>query len=151
MRKSIVGTTLVFLCGVATTNAGTHEKKDALPAGPIRDRHELMERIGKNAKSIGEAAKSGNLEAVPAAAAAIEKDAAKTVALFPEGSLHPASRAKAEIWTDWAAFEAQAKDLQTAAAALASAAASGGDVAAAAKVMFKACKNCHDQFRTPEE
>jgi cytochrome c556 len=141
----------VLLCTAAVAGAGSHADEDALPAGPIRDRHELMERIGKNAKSIGEAAKSGKLEAVPAAAAAIEKDAAKMVALFPEGSLHPASRAKAEIWTDWATFEAQAKELQASAAALAGTTASGGNVADAAKVMFKACKTCHDQFRTPEE
>ncbi|HYC55669.1 MAG TPA: cytochrome c, partial [Candidatus Binatia bacterium] len=81
----------------------------------------------------------------------IQADAAKAAALFPKGSTHEYSRAKPEIWDQWAKFEELMKDLEVKAGALASAAKSGGDVGGASKAMFGNCKSCHDQFRKPEE
>jgi cytochrome c556 len=134
------------------TSARAHETKmEELPAGPIRDRHERMEGIGKNAKVIGDAMKSGDFAPVAGAAEKIQADAAKITALFPPGSTHEKSRAKPEIWTDWAKFEAGAKDLGTKAGALATAANDKGDVPAAAKALFGTCKSCHDQFRVPDK
>ncbi|HYB99050.1 MAG TPA: cytochrome c [Candidatus Limnocylindrales bacterium] len=122
-----------------------------LPAGPIHDRHELMERIGGNAKIIGDAMKAGDLSPVPAAADKIKEDAAKALPLFPEGSTHESSRALPAIWEQWPKFEASMKDLEDKAGKLAEAARSGGDVGAASKAMFGNCKSCHDQFRKPDE
>lgn len=138
---------LLLACGVGTVAMSAKE----LPAGPIRDRHELMEGIGKNAKTIGDALKKGNTAPVAGAAQKIAADATKIVALFPAGSTHPKSRAKPEIWQDWPKFEATVKQLQTNAAALAAAAQDGGNVGSAAQGMFDTCKSCHDQFRVPEK
>jgi len=150
MRELLFG--LMGLITVVALQAQVlaHDAKN-LPAGPIRDRHELMEGIGKNAKAIGNALKSGDLKAVPDAAEAIHTDAAKILPLFPPGSTHAESRAKPEIWTDWKTFEASAKDLEKTAGDLAAAAKSGGDVAAAADKMFDNCKGCHEKFRVPDK
>ena len=51
----------------ALNAASAHDASD-LPAGPIRDRHELMEGIGKNAKIINEALKKGDVSPVADAA-----------------------------------------------------------------------------------
>ncbi len=144
----------VLLAGVlvvAAAVAQAHESKEPLPEGPIRERHELMERIGKQAKIIGDALKSGKLEPVGPAAAKIAEEAAKALPLFPEGSTHPRSRAKAEIWKEWPEFEKLMNQLVSDAKATADAGASGGDVRAAANKMFGNCKSCHDRFRLPEK
>jgi len=134
------------------TLAHAHEVKlEDLPAGPIRDRHALMEGIGKNAKVIGDAMKSNDFSPVAAAAEKIQADAAKITALFPPGSTHEKSRAKPEIWTDWAKFEEGSKELGLKAGAVAAAAKSNSDVPAAAKAMFGSCKSCHEQFRVPDK
>ncbi|MBI3781850.1 MAG: cytochrome c [Deltaproteobacteria bacterium] len=150
MRKQWMG--IVVVAGVVAGQAQVraHDAKN-LPPGPIHDRHELMEGIGKNAKAIGNALKSGDLKAVPEAASAIKKDAAKILPLFPPGSTHAESRAKPEIWTDWKTFEAGAKDLEKTSGDLAATAKSGGDVSAAADKMFDNCKGCHEKFRVPEK
>lgn len=142
-----------LVLGAAVAAAGiVHAGKGAdLPAGPIRDRHELMEHIGKNAKVIGDAMKAGKLDPVAGAAREIQADAGKVLALFPKGSTHPDSRALDAIWTDWAKFESINKDFEAKAGELAAAASSGGDVGAASKAMFGTCKSCHDAFRKPEE
>jgi cytochrome c556 len=128
-----------------------HVDVEELPAGPIRDRHVLMEQVGKNAKIIGEAMKAAEVENIAAPAAEIEKAAQKLPDLFPEGSEHPKSRAKPEIWTDPSGFTFAIKRLETTAAALAAAAQKGANVPQAANELFAACKACHDNFRIPEE
>jgi cytochrome c556 len=151
MRKTlmILGLAFIGLCGLTAVRAAEPEPK--LPPGPILDRHELMKGIGKNAKVIGDAMKSGNFAPVGEAAEKIQTAAAKITALFPPGSTHANSRAKPEIWTDWPKFETGTKQLETSAGALASAAKSGGNIPTAAQTMFDSCKSCHDQFRVPEK
>jgi cytochrome c556 len=132
--------------------AGAHEID--LPAGPIRDRHELMEGIGKNAKTINEAMKVGNFgpdSRVGPAAQEISTSASKIPGLFPPGSTNPKSRAKPDIWTHWKKFEENAKLLEARAGDLANEAAAGGNVPVKAQEMFSTCKSCHDEFRTPEK
>jgi cytochrome c556 len=148
MRKSLL---LIPAIGLFISfQALAHEEMN-LPPGPIKDRHALMENIGDNAKKIGDALKAHDTKPVPAAAEAIAADARKIPGLFPEGSTSDKSRAKPEIWTNWAKFEQTLADLATHATALAATAKEGGDAAAAAKVMFGDCKSCHDDFRKPDE
>jgi cytochrome c556 len=69
--------------------------------------------------------------------------------IFPEGSGGEGTRAKPEIWQNWADFTAKAQGLQTAAAALVQASA-GGDMAAIEAAVDKvagACSACHDVYR----
>ncbi len=143
----LIGSLSVLLCGIAAA----HITAEDLPAGPIRERHELMEGIGKKAKIINDALKANNAAPVADAAEKLHADAAKIAALFPPGSTHPKSRAKADIWQDWPKFESTTKQLQANAAALAAAAKNGGDIRTAAQGMFDTCKSCHDQFRVPEK
>jgi cytochrome c556 len=133
--------------------SGAHEKGRVmeLPAGPIRDRHMLMEGIGDDAKAIGDAMKKGDTEKVAAFAQKIEAASHKIVGLFPEGSTSPKSRAKPEIWKNFGQFTADAQKLQSTADALVAAANGGGDVKGASQAMFGACKSCHDSFRVPEK
>jgi len=128
---------------------GTLEEQ--LPVGPIRDRHELMESIGANAKKVGKAVKAGDNPTVANAAEKINKASGQIVSLYPEGSLHAKSRAKPEIWKNWAEFTADAQKLQDTSAKLVTVAKDKGDIGAASKAMFDTCKSCHDQFRTPED
>lgn len=150
MRKWVALLGSVWVVVVSQASWG-HESKEPLPEGPIRERHELMERVGKQAKIIGDALKSGKLDPVGGAAQKISEEVAKALPLFPEGSTHPRSRAKAEIWRDWAEFEKLMKSLEADARATAETAQAGGDVKAAANQMFKNCKSCHDRFRLPEK
>lgn len=152
MGRAGTFTAAVLMFGAASL-AQAHEAKD-LPAGPIRDRHELMEGIGKNAKTIGDALKAGRIgpeSGIAPAAMEISTSASKIPGLFPKGSTDPKSRAKPEIWTDWKKFEDISKQLQARAAELANEASAGGDVAGKAKDMFGTCKSCHDDFRVPEK
>jgi len=142
-----------MLIGAAASGARALEATD-LPAGPIRDRHELMEGIGKNAKIIGDAVKAhmfGPESGIGPAAQKIETSAAKIPGLFPPGSTNPKSRAKAEIWTNWKKFEETAKLLEARAGVLAMESQAGGNIPAKANEMFAVCKSCHDEFRKPEK
>ncbi len=122
-----------------------------LPPGPIRDRIELMEKIGEDAKAINDALKA---KAPADAVAPAENIAAlmpKFDALFPEGSLSDESRSKRNIWASWDEFEAFSTYLVDAANEVADAARDGGDVKAASRKMFKSCKSCHKKFRRADE
>jgi cytochrome c556 len=123
----------------------------ALPEGPIRDRVQLMEDIGADAKKINEALKAGDAQAMIAPAENIAAAAPKFPELFPEGSTDPNSRAKPNIWTKPDEFEAYNEYLVKHATAIATAAKDGGNTKAAVKRLFKDCKGCHKQFRTPDE
>jgi len=152
MRKTaiVMGAIVLMAGGLQVVSA--HEAD--LPAGPIRDRHELMEGIGKNAKAIGDSLKEGGAGDRPLigdSALKIQTSASKIAALFPKDSTDLKSRAKPEIWMHWDKFEKDAKLLEATASELALAAQSGGDVSAASKKMFAACKSCHDDFRKPEK
>ena len=59
------------------------------------------------------------------------------------------TRAKPEIWENWADFEQKVKDLQAATADFLAAAKSGGPEAAGAKLgpVGDACKGCHEKYR----
>ena len=130
--------------------AVAHEDMD-LPAGPVRDRHELMEGVGKNAKIIGDAMKAGEIEKIPGPATQIAAAAKKVPGLFPAGSEHPKSRAKPEVWSEPTVFEMESATLEKTATALAKAAEARANVPPAAKEMFDSCKSCHNKFRMPEE
>ena len=150
MRKTVTPLLLAATLVAGVVASAQASGKD-LPAGPIHDRYELMEGIGDNAKVIGDALKSGKHDPIADAAKAIQADAAKALPLFPKGSTHPNSRAKDEIWSDWAKFEKINKELETRAGELAATATAGGNVGKAADAMFGTCKTCHDSFRKPEE
>jgi cytochrome c556 len=146
---------LAFSPGVV--RADDHEGHDKLPAGPIRDRHELMENIGEQAENINNAFNVGvegfDEAIIQRAAQEIAVDAHKIPSLFPKGSTDPNSRALPAIWDNWSKFEGLAKQLEDQAQSLSLAAASEDDenLPEKSKKMFGTCKTCHDQFRKPKE
>ena len=71
MRRGLTVMGAAVLVAWALNAASAHDASD-LPAGPIRDRHELMEGIGKNAKIINEALKKGDVSPVADAADKIQ-------------------------------------------------------------------------------
>ncbi len=93
-----------------------------------------------------------------AAAKTIDDVAGEIVGLFPEGTGPGGAgiektRAKAEIWSDWAGFEARAKAFDDAAALLTAAAATNdvGQIKAAMGEVGGACKACHESYRGPKQ
>lgn len=150
MVAAAVGVAITAAAVVRQQARGSSGEEE-LPAGPLRERHELMEQIGADAKKVGRGVKAGDHAAVAEAAEKINAAAGRITGLFPEGSLHPRSRAKPEIWKNWAEFTAIAQRLQDTSARLVTAAKEKGDMDAASKAMFDACKSCHDQFRVPED
>ncbi len=145
-RRALALAAVILLAACQATEAD-----EDLPAGPIHDRHELMEDIGMNTKKIGDALKSGDHTPIAGAADEIARLAAKSAALFPEGSTHAKSRALPAIWDKWTEFERLSGELGAKASNLAEVARAGGDVKEAANCLFGNCKSCHDQFRAPDE
>lgn len=125
--------------------------------GIYKVRHEEYEKLGEAFKVLRDQvrAPAPDAAAIKAAAQTVNRAANEQFKWFPADSGPKEgvkTRAKAEIWSkpqDFAAaqklFQEQAGKLNTAAA---------GDVAAV-RAQFgevgKACKNCHDNFRTPED
>ncbi|HWK72937.1 MAG TPA: cytochrome c [Povalibacter sp.] len=126
--------------------------------GIYKVRHDGYHKLGDAFKTLRDetGGRSPNVAAIKEAAQVVSDTSVHQYDWFPAGSGPKAgvkTRAKAEIWSkpeDFAAaqklFADQAKKLH--------AAANSGDVAAV-KAQFgetgKACKNCHDNFRAPED
>jgi cytochrome c556 len=141
----------MVLAGCASGGMGA-KKMSADEA--IAARQKLMKDQGAAMKAISDAAKAGQLQVIPAEAEKLRVTAKEIPALFPQGSVNPAtSRAKPEIWQKWAEFEGSAKSLETKAGALATTA-KGGDAAATntavAELGKTTCGACHTAFRGPE-
>lgn len=84
-------------------------------------------------------------------AGGLAKFAGVVPALFADSTKGLPSRAKPNVWTDRAGFEAKAADLATASKALAAAAAAEDKAAfdAALASTGMACKGCHDTYQVP--
>lgn len=132
--------------------------QDNQAEGIYKVRHDGYHKLGDAFKVIRDetGGRSPDVAAIKAAAQVVSDTSEHQYDWFPAGSGPKAgvkTRAKAEIWSkpqDFAAaqklFADQAKKLQ--------AAAGSGNVDAI-KAQFgetgKACKNCHDNFRAPED
>lgn len=73
--------------------------------------------------------------------------------LFPQGSGGGESRAKPEIWSDWAGFTKAADAFAAATPALVAAAQSGdaGQIGAALGEVGKTCGGCHKPYRAEKK
>ena len=152
MRMSIrLSAGLLTLALSVATPAIGHGDAEKLPPGPIKDRIELMEGIGDDAKAINDALKANKPADAAAPAERIADAVPKFMKMFPEGSISDDSRAKPNIWTSRDEFDAFSTYLEKEARALAVAAREGGDVKDASKKLWKSCKSCHQKFRKPKE
>jgi cytochrome c556 len=118
-------------------------------------REKTMKEMGKAMETIAKVAE-GELDFgadTLKAAETVERIARNIAGLFPPGSAVGKSRAKPEIWTDWANFE-RAALLPRAPSARLKAEVETGDVFAigpALDEVGKTCKSCHDKYRLPKE
>lgn len=128
-----------------------------------RTGQDLVDYRVKQLKSAGAAMQAlaqydgSNPEISATAAKTIDDVAAEMLSFFPQGSGPDGTgitktRAKPEIWSDWAGFEGKAKALDDAAAVLVTATASNDleAIKAAFGEVGKSCKACHETYRGPE-
>lgn len=122
----------------------------------MKARHEHYREMGRAMKGIGDQLKGGSpdVAAIQRHSATIAGFGPQILSWFPEGSGADAgrTRAKAEVWSDAAAFRAATERFQQASTAF-DAAARSGDADAmrtALPDLQASCKNCHDRFRGPE-
>ena len=141
-------------------------EKSSPPAAPatkeealkiMHDRHEGMEQIGKSTKAIRTQLKEAepNFGLIRTNAATINELAAKSENWFPAGTGPDVgkTRAKAEIWQKYDDFAAKDRDFRRAAQAL-NGSANSADLNAikpAFADLGKACKACHDPYRTEKK
>jgi cytochrome c556 len=153
--KGLMGRAMVVMVGVGVLAACATTSKMA-PSEAIAARQQLMKEQGAAMRAIGEKLKANppQVQAVASDAEKLAETSKKIPALFPEGSLNPAtSRAKPEIWQKWSEFEGNAKTLNAKATQFAATARRGdaqATQAAVADIGRNSCTACHDAFRGPE-
>ncbi len=143
---------LLTVANLQPAGLGAHEGA----TGIVKERMDAMKSLGDAMKRLaammkGEAAYDGYAIARDADLLARHGGEAMTK-LFPAGSTQHPTEALPAIWEDWSGFEALAREMQTAAAALGQAAQAGGaEPSKAAMRHFRdtarTCKACHDDFR----
>lgn len=144
-------TTVIAVTLIAAAAAAQAQE----PEDYIKYRQAVMQAIGGHSGAAsqivrGKVSPPGALAMHADALAALNADLA---GLFPAGSDFGETRAKAEIWDNWTAFEKAAGDAKSATAAFAAAVA-GGDadkIAAAYRDVGEACKGCHKEFREKDD
>lgn len=151
-RKALVAATLI--AGIATTPfALSHLNPDEFNQSY---RQSLFAILAANFGPMSSMVK-GEIPWDSARFKGFADDLAKTTTLdfmrgFPDGSQVGQTRAKPEIWSNKADFEAKLNDLRTEAAKLAEVAA--GDDQKAIMMQFQAtggtCKACHDEYKAKD-
>ncbi len=121
----------------------------------ITYRQKVMQSIGANIGAVSDVLKHSlpHEQNIQVHAEQINRAAALIPSAFEENVSEGLTDAKPEIWEEWQEFEEYAADLETESAALAEVAAGGdtADIAAQVKQLGDSCKQCHDEFRKPEE
>lgn len=138
----------VFIAGAVGVGATV-----AALAGPIEDRQELMESVGKSMKVAVPMAKGEapfDASAAKEAMQTINEVPDKFVKLFPEGTQEGGeTEASPKIWENMSDFMAKAEALEKASAEAMEAADKGQEAfkTAVFESLAKACKSCHDAYR----
>lgn len=118
-------------------------------------RQKVMKGIGANTAAIGDILKFKlpYEKNVLGHAQALHADALLAASAFEKKADSPKSMAKPEVWQKPAEFKEHAEHLVEASAKLVKVA-EGGDmkaIGAQMKELGKACQDCHDDFRKPDE
>jgi cytochrome c556 len=151
--NALIGRAMAVVAGVGVLAACATTTKMG-PDEAIAARQKLMKEQGAALRAIGDKVKANQVQAAVADAEKLAETANRIPALFPEGSLNPAtSRAKPDIWQEWSEFAGYAKKLNAQATQLVATARSGNAQAtgaAAGDIGRNTCNGCHDAFRGPE-
>jgi cytochrome c556 len=144
------GSAVLVATLIAAANAAT-------PAETQKVRHEHYEELGEAFKAIRDQSKASapDFAALAKAADTVHKASIDQQQWFPKGSGPEAGKTRAlpEVWSKPEEFLAAQKMFSERAPKLL-AAAKARDMAAvtaAFRDVGGACKNCHDNFRSPEE
>lgn len=118
----------------------------------VKERVAIMKANADIMKGLAASAKAGKVGAGDAAAAAkVRVGVTKFLTLFPAGSdsSKVKTRARPEIWKDWAKFQAEGNKLVAALGDVEKAAGAGDAkaMAGAVKVAQGTCGGCHKPFR----
>lgn len=111
IRTAVVLGSLIFLAIAAFAAAQGPPKVGS--GDLVADRIRLMRLNNLSLKDLQAKAKAGDIEAIAVNAETIALNAMHIPLLFPPGSVTEKSRAKPEIWSKRAQFEAAAQNLQT--------------------------------------
>ena len=138
----------IALCLALATGAAAHSGAE----GIVKQRMDSMDAMAKAVKVVGEMLKGTEQfdpTAISDAARSVVVHADQIPDMFPEGSLHGPSEARAEIWSDWDRFTELTKALSSTAGQLAETAQSGDRqaIAGAFNQVGKTCRGCHEAFR----
>ncbi|MEA2985011.1 MAG: hypothetical protein QOD94_1265 [Alphaproteobacteria bacterium] len=121
-------------------------------SGVVKERMVSMESMATALKIITQRIKrKHDLESVKSNARSIAEGAASMSTLFPPGTGQRPSEAKAQLWQNWADFEAKAQALATESGKLA--ALDTRDLKALnaqAMRVSDACGNCHELYRAKQ-
>ena len=149
LKHAVIGAFAVAFAGVAAAEAAED------PANVIKYRQAIMRSHGTHLFPIAMVVKGEvpYTEHVAAHARAAHAVSLMLADVFPEGTDVGDTRAKPEIWQDWAKFEAAIKALQTATGELVRLAESGDMAAVGAQLeeVGKACGGCHKPFRKEKQ
>ena len=150
MRSYLRKTVVPAILGILVLPLGAVLAGDT----PQEQRHELMEGVGDGAKTIGEMLEGERAFDAAAAMQALQTwdHASGAVGdLFPEGTeTGHDTKARATIWSDRAGFDAALQAWGEAVdAAIAADPQDLESLHAAAGPVFKKCKACHEDYRTP--
>jgi cytochrome c556 len=152
--NALIGRAMAVVAGVGMLAACATTTAKMAPDDAIAARQKLMKEQGAAMRAIGDKVKANQVQGAVADAEKLIETSNRIPALFPEGSLNPAtSRAKPEIWQKWSEFEGYTKKLNGQATQLIAAARSGNTQAtgaAASDIGRNTCNGCHDAFRGPE-
>jgi cytochrome c556 len=140
------------------TRGATARAPAMVPAEVIRNRQAGLKEMGTAFKNTMDALRASEPQIImiQQSARTIKSDSVAIRGWFPAGS-GPApglkTAAKPEIWTKPVEFRAAQNQLAQAADGLQAAAATGNvdSIRTAARALGGACKNCHDQFKVPEQ
>lgn len=145
------------LAGVVLLSVASALVLAATPQESQKKRHEHYEALGDAFKAVRDGTKAGTPDwaAIEKAAAEVSQASVNQAQWFPKGTGPEAGKTRAlpEIWSKPDEFAAAAKKFEEKAPALL-AAVKTQEVDAVNKAFREvggACKNCHDNFRSPEE
>jgi cytochrome c556 len=152
MKRLIVAGAVALMCAGGAAGA----QEDAMsPAEIVAARQAALMMSGVTMGSIKAALDAGApAQSMGFSSAALTRWARALPGMFPAGTgsdaLGAATKAKPEIWTDRAGFEAKAGDYAAAAARLQELIAAGDTAGAQAQFMVvrASCQSCHDAYRT---
>lgn len=150
--KRALGTVAVVAVAATFATVGT-SPSDAQMSEITKQRSGAMKAMGGNMKKLGAAVASGDNAAAAAAATEINKIAKVIPSVFPEGSGTGETRAKAEIWGNWADFIAKSDALDKASAKViadANSGSLGSDPKAVVGSIGATCGACHKAYRGPK-